>query len=232
MRKLYVPISLDPNLNHKRYVQDLKALGVDLVFFSETPYRMVIREHDGSWGAFMENMKEKLALYSANGFETGVWISTLGYGGPLMGSKASDRPLTRIRSVVGKESGDALCPLDEDFVALCCHVVQEIARNGARMIMLDDELWKVVNGVPMLKKVNATEGSAPSANAVRAIAGTDNNVVTNNSSEYVIYWMSENGAFDAAQFIREYMTKSTGATLNVGLADPEDTGKKQIIVGT
>ena len=140
MRKLYVPISLDPNLNHKRYMQDLKALGVDLVFFSETPYRMVIREQDGSWGAFMENMKEKLALYSANGFETGVWISTLGYGGSLMGSKASDRPLTRIRSVVGKESGDALCPLDEDFVALCRHVVQEIARNGARMIMLDDEL--------------------------------------------------------------------------------------------
>ena len=140
MRKLYVPISMDPTLDHERYIKDLKALGVDHVFFSETPYRMVVYERDGGREAFMKNMREKLELYAANGLETGVWISTLGYGGPLMGSKVSNRPLTRIRSVVGKEAGDALCPLDADFVALCCNVVQEVARNGARMIMLDDEL--------------------------------------------------------------------------------------------
>ncbi len=193
MRKLYVPISLDPNLDHAKYLQDLKELGVDHVFFSETPFRMAVTEHGERWDAFMANMKKQLELYAAHGFETGVWVATLGYGGPLMGSKPGKKPYTSIRSVVGKVAGDAICPFDDEFAAHVCTLIQDIARNGARMIMLDDELCLSVRpGLGCACDLHLAEFSRRMGEEI-GLAGLPERLFTGKATDYRRTWQDLQG---------------------------------------
>ena len=138
MRKLYVPIMVNPRQNREQYLKDFKDLGVDHVFLScGERWPLVSDEVRDQW---MAQIKDANDFYTKNGYECGVWISTIGYGGPLFSDATNTGELTQIRSVVGKNGGDALCPTDESFVASIAKTVQAIARTGARMIMLDDEL--------------------------------------------------------------------------------------------
>ncbi len=139
MRKLYVPISTDPALHSKTFFEDFKKVRASHIFLA-VGARLPI-ESGERYAFLMQNLRERIAQYSNNGYEVGVWISTLGYGGPLAGNSDVDaKSFSKIRSVVGKEMGDANCPLDEHFTARVVRAVEDICRAGARMIMLDDEL--------------------------------------------------------------------------------------------
>ncbi len=139
MRKLYVPISTDPALHSEVFFDDFQKAGATHIFLAEGA-RLPL-ESKGRRTQLYNNLKERIAQYSNKGYDVGVWISTLGYGGPLAGnSEVAVGDLTQIRSIVGKTKGDALCPLDERFTARAVRAVEDICRAGARMIMLDDEL--------------------------------------------------------------------------------------------
>ena len=108
--------------------------------------------------------------------------------------------------------------------------------NGATFwtTVLDPDLWKIVNGIPVLKNVTTAEGTSPDADAPQQSEGelTDD-IVTDGATQYYITWDNgETGSYDAVQFIIDIMKKSTGATLSVGVADTDNMWTKQIIVGT
>ena len=139
MRKLYVPISMDPEHNQDLYREDFKKLGVSHVFLTE-PDRLVYK-HGECYELAMENARKHIQIYEDLGYECGVWISTLGYGHPLFTTVESHKETFRwIRSVVGCEKEDAICPTDQNFVARICRIITDFAKAGAKMIMLDDEL--------------------------------------------------------------------------------------------
>jgi len=137
MRKLYVPIGMDPAHSADVYDADFKQLGVDTVFFTE-PERIVLESQD-RYDLIMKRISECVETYEGLGYECGMWISTLGYGGPL-NAFGKENNFTQIRSIVGATAGDASCPTDEKFVSRVCDTIKDIARAGAKIIMLDDEL--------------------------------------------------------------------------------------------
>lgn len=138
MRKLYVPIMVDSHQNREAYLKDLKKLGVDRLFLScGERWPLMSDEMRHAW---MREIKDAYDFYTAAGYECGVWICTLGFGAPLFSDARNTSNLTQIRSIVGKNGGDALCPLNPEFVKSIATAVQEIAALGVKMIMLDDEL--------------------------------------------------------------------------------------------
>jgi hypothetical protein len=138
MRKLYVPIMMDPEHRVEIYHDDFKRLGVDHLFLTECV--RFVHEHGDRYAFAIENTKKHVKIYEELGYDCGVWISTLGYGGPLFSNAVENKTYTPIRSITGREAGDAICPTDKNFVARVCKVVTDLAKAGAKMILLDDEL--------------------------------------------------------------------------------------------
>lgn len=138
MRKLYVPIMMDPEHRVEIYHDDFKRLGVDHLFLSECV--RFVHEHGDRYAFVIENTKKHVKIYEELGYDCGVWISTLGYGGSLFSNAVENKTYTPIRSITGREAGDAICPTDKNFVARVCKVVTDLAKAGAKMIMLDDDL--------------------------------------------------------------------------------------------
>lgn len=88
----------------------------------------------------LERIEENIKFYEDAGFEVGVWISSIGHGGDLVG--ATNGKYNGMRNIVGIRGGtatDSFCPLDEVFSEKICSWVARIARAGAKMIMLDDD---------------------------------------------------------------------------------------------
>ena len=138
MRNLYVPISANPLLNDAQVINDLHEMGVQRVYITNNGRfcfeRGKIREEQ------LANLKRKRELYESEGFEVGSWICSLGFGDPQrpMNKRIAEK-YTRIRSIAGKELDDAICPLDESYTEMMSGLVEDIARSGMKMIMLDDE---------------------------------------------------------------------------------------------
>ncbi len=149
MGKTFIPIMIrdENNLDFDETLKSLKAAKADRVYiavngrvdFDRTEKRRklmgVIKEYD-------TKLKE-------NGFETGVWICTLGYGGMLSReNKNAASGFLRRTSIFGNSLEDSFCPYDENFTESMCGIVEDIARTGVEMIMLDDELCQsVVPGI-------------------------------------------------------------------------------------
>lgn len=138
MRKLYVPIMMDPEHRVEIYHDDFKRLGVDHLFLTECV--RFVHEHGDRYAFAIENTKKHVKIYEELGYDCGVWISTLGYGGSLFSNAVENKTYTPIRSITGREAGDAICPTDKNFVARVCKVVTDLAKAGAKMILLDDDL--------------------------------------------------------------------------------------------
>lgn len=138
MRKLYVPIMMDPEHRFEQYDADFKNLGADFVFLVEST--RFVHLSGQRYERAMEIAKNTIQKYEAHGYECGVWISTLGYGGPLFASAVGNHRFTSIRSLTGGECEDAICPTDQMLVSRVCQVICDLAKAGAKMIMLDDDL--------------------------------------------------------------------------------------------
>ena len=108
--------------------------------------------------------------------------------------------------------------------------------NGAwySYASLNSKLWKMVNGIPYLIKMNVSgTASAPSATSPEQNKNELDGYVTNNgTTQYYIAWESSTGALKAAKFINDTMKTSTGATLATGAIDGDNLWKKQIVLGT
>lgn len=140
MSRLFVPVSGRYDQICDGVPEDLRRMGAERVYIAieeRFPFERGERRT-----RLLRDLRDKVDFYTREGFETGVWIDTLGYGG-VMPSYDVDaaKGYTRIRSIRGEELDDALCPLDPDFTDMMCTLIADIVReSGTRMLMLDDEL--------------------------------------------------------------------------------------------
>lgn len=140
MSKLFVPVSIEADQNTDYTIARLKEMGATRVHLAA--HRLSFAKN--------EKRKEHLALirrnvdlYRAAGFDVAVWITTLGFGGPLADESDRDfcRDFTRITSLTGATEENAFCPTDSRFVSALQEMCQDLIRYaGADMIVLDDEL--------------------------------------------------------------------------------------------
>ena len=191
MRKLYVPIMVNPKHHKEDYLKDFAALGVDHLFLSCGERWPSLGE--ARWNGWMDAIEQELKFYTEKGYTCGVWIPTLGFGGPLFSESCDPGDYTQIRSIVGKNGGDALCPLNTKFVQVIARAVQEIARRGARMIMLDDELCLSVRpGIGCACDLHLAEFSRR-MNEQIGLDGLPERVFTGKSNKYRRTWLQMQG---------------------------------------
>ena len=138
MRKLYVPVSATPELDHERIISDLHEMGAETVFLVNDG--RFCFERGAVRSAQLQNIREKRELYESAGFEVGIWIMALGFGSKNAPYNAKiAEPYTRIKSTRGAVGDDAICPLDENYTQAMCTLIEDLASIGLKMIMLDDE---------------------------------------------------------------------------------------------
>lgn len=137
MSRLYVPVANRVVTHHRKaYQEQLARL--------DEPYIMVYidRKYDPDTQARnLAELKENLAFFHALGYDAGVWVQAFGFGNPLEGHEADlTAGYTRITDLHGRVAGDAMCPLDENYMAFYRTLIRGIAEAGAKRIMLDDDL--------------------------------------------------------------------------------------------
>ncbi len=133
-----------------RYFEQAK---VDRVFvFVDNPF-----EDKEALAEAMALLRENLAFYANPvapdgtvhpGYEVAVWINGFGHGGALAHDKAEKSGnYTKLRGLCnGGEAGDSFCPLDPDYRQMYANFVTEVAKAGAPMIMIDDDLRMAGHG--------------------------------------------------------------------------------------
>jgi len=86
--------------------------------------------------AKMPRLSVCLDFFAKAGLETGVWIGqTIGHGGGFGKVDSRFAPIVNLHG----NPENAICPLDEAFKRVVCDGVREIARAGARTILIDDD---------------------------------------------------------------------------------------------
>lgn len=139
MGKLSVSMNINWDMDMDFYVKMFKDMKVDRIFMAfldRGPFEKNQRRINN-----FEEYNRKRKFFEDNGFETGLWISTLGYGGPVIDyNREVAKNFTRKLSITGRQHDDCFCPTDKNFTEVMCDFVKEAAENGTKMLMLDDEL--------------------------------------------------------------------------------------------
>ncbi|MBQ7983883.1 MAG: hypothetical protein IJ302_09940, partial [Clostridia bacterium] len=143
--KTFVPLSImahEFDTFYPQYIADLKEAGATRVYFCGTaPVHADKKSRDAS----AERFGKFARIFEDAGFEVAVWLGgTLGHGGAVI--DRFDSPYTHIENLDGKVNSGAFCPLDENFVAAFCDFAQVLVKNGAKMIMLDDDYRMELKG--------------------------------------------------------------------------------------
>ncbi len=93
-----------------------------------------------------ENLKEDISFFESHGFEVCVWLGeSIGHGWPINETAA----YCNIVSLAGETGNSAFCPTDELFVSDFCAWVKNVARAGAKQILLDDDFRMSMHGTPV-----------------------------------------------------------------------------------
>lgn len=140
MRKVTVPtVITNGHFDREKTLAEVKRCGADRIAIA------IDRELDYTFSS-PENLrliKELIEYYEANGVETLVWLGeTCGHAG----GKADENPhYTHVRTL---DKGDTqpFCVMDERFISAFCNWVQNVAKCGAKMIMLDDDMRYTYRG--------------------------------------------------------------------------------------
>ena len=87
-------------------------------------------------GLHMKELAAEIAFFEEKGYETGVWMGeTIGHGWPINETSA----YRNIVNVLGNTGYSAFCPTDENFANDICAWIANVARAGAKLILLDDD---------------------------------------------------------------------------------------------
>ncbi len=115
----------------------LENLGADRVFLcTERGFCS-----DEQRRAQLDIICDGIRFFKEKGYSVGIWLSSLGHGGSLIGVKdvQSVDGLTNIVGVTGESARDSFCPLDEKFADSYLSWISMLAGTNADMIMLDDD---------------------------------------------------------------------------------------------
>ncbi len=140
MNRLFVPLGTEHKIEDDDTLEILRSIGTNRVFV--TPVVRIPFEKCDLRTEMINRIEKQIRYLGDNGFETAVWIGTLGYGGEV--EQAAAQNYTRRIGVDGSSADDAFCPTDDGFSAAMCSIIRDIALTGTDMIMLDDELTLTV----------------------------------------------------------------------------------------
>ena len=139
MYKISVPI-MEDTLNEQsrvEYLKWLKEANIERVFISMHP----INRGDVS-AKSLEIIRETAKFFKDNGIEPAVWVGrSIGHGSSLLMEKdIGEMDIEEcVVSLLGTIIKDTHCPLNQQFIDDIAKCVQDIAKTGVQMIMLDDD---------------------------------------------------------------------------------------------
>lgn len=142
---LGVPVfdtSLLTDADRAAYLKEFRRAGVKKAYVVTNLGRL----KPSIWPERTEKLREIVRFFETNGVEVAVWIGeTIGHGaaveaGKLDGDLRVPMPYTQLTALDGKLQDCRFCPLDPGFVASVTNYVAEVARCGARTLLLDDDL--------------------------------------------------------------------------------------------
>lgn len=97
---------------------------------------------DEAKAAEIASLRRNIPFFESAGLEVGVWMSSFGHGGPLVAAEnagGTNGDFTRLTGFDGATCDDSFCPMDEAYRKEFADWVGEVARAGAKMVMLDDD---------------------------------------------------------------------------------------------
>ena len=131
----------------EEFLAELKRAKADRVFLCANRYFT-----DEAIEKECKILRENIKFFSDNGIEAAVWVgSTIGHGVPLAHDECGVGPLpyTEVISLHGKTFYEAFCPLDEAFTDAIAKEFTEIAKCGAKTILIDDDFRLNLRGSDM-----------------------------------------------------------------------------------
>ncbi len=140
--KTYVPLHIYANgfdELYPKYIEELKTAGVSRVFLCGLAESYDSRE---AQDIAAERFGKFATIFEDAGFEVGVWINSFSHGG----SNGPDNGFIHMVNSDGISSKSEFCPLDEKYVSAFQYYVQALVKNGAKMIMLDDDFRMMTRG--------------------------------------------------------------------------------------
>ncbi len=134
MRKVTIPtVVTNGHFDREKTLAEIKRCGAERVGIA------IDRElkYEFSSPESLKLISELIEFYEANGIETLVWLGeTCGHaGGP-----ADENPPYMPVHTTEKGPTQPFCVMDEKFIKAFCNWVQNVAKAGAKMIMLDDDM--------------------------------------------------------------------------------------------
>lgn len=137
MFKLSVPIynrTVTPE-NRKIFLQQLRDCGAERIFLIP-----LFNVNEGTVTDY-DSLRENVAFFKSEGFETGLWVGhTVGHGG-LVGddSKEKTSAITPLRNLAGEDIPDTRCPFDKGMQASVARLMEKFATTGASILLIDDD---------------------------------------------------------------------------------------------
>lgn len=140
-QRLYVPLSArltQTEENRAAYLKWLKKLEATNIFLACGQAAMYTRGE--ARRELLDILKNSIAYFRNEGYTVGVWIRSYGFGTPFTEEQMPiAKNYTPLRSVVGNEWGDALCPENEYFASDFADFARDLATVAPDMIMMDDD---------------------------------------------------------------------------------------------
>lgn len=126
--------------NRSRYLEDVKAAGLDCIFLSFGDYFQIGEARR----RFFERLAREARFFETNGLAVAVWMNGFGYGDKRTGAAArwlAGNPT--LTAFTGRPSG-ASCPTGSPIRRALIENVRDTARTGVRMILIDDDFVQSV----------------------------------------------------------------------------------------
>ena len=138
-----VPLQDITEANRARYVADARAAGIGTIYLSfiDDGIGVGFFAEGAERQAAFARLAREIRHFEAAGFAVAVWVNGFGYGNVRKHFSGS----TRITSVDGRVSG-AVCPLDPEMRRVLHANVRDIARAGAKFILMDDDYVQSARG--------------------------------------------------------------------------------------
>ena len=129
MYKISVPVmnSVVTHENREAVLSELRRFDAERVFLAMDFYTLDESKQKIAFSA----LKDNCAFFKANGLEVGSWVWAF-----ELPEKSSYRGM---RSVLGKEHPERICPTDSEFVKFSQEYIRNFARCGVDIIMFDDD---------------------------------------------------------------------------------------------
>lgn len=134
-----VPLEYFNDSTKNVFLKGMKDAGVTVALVSLEDVFATGTERD----SLMEALHDALLFFEKEGFRTGVWTNSLGYGNPRPLLDSLYPGLNMLVNFNGR-TGDAVCSTDTLFLGLVRRTVQDFARAGAKFILMDDDLVQSV----------------------------------------------------------------------------------------